>query len=181
METAYGKSPIQPHIPKRKSLIIQQQKNQIDENQLIWGMGMSRIYSHEWFQEFSDRLNSSEYYKRAARYWKGDLIFHIIGDKKSKYVPDGVHLYFWMDLYHGTCRGWEQLDSPKDKPRARYMISGKTSIWEGLIFNNREPIALILSGRLRLRGNMLKILRSAIAVRALTTVLDQVETDDKTR
>ncbi len=137
---------------------------------------MPVINTPEWYEALYNAINSSKDYEEAAKDWEGDMLFVIDGDGRSPYVPTGEKRVFYIDLHHGKCRSYKQLQR-EDEVKAAYTIRGPASVWEGILAGQQEPLQALLQGLLTLEGDMARILRYVGGVQAMVDVLNVVPTE----
>ncbi len=126
--------------------------------------------SDEWIKELCQKLNESESYSRSAKDWEGDFIFTMDPDDKHKAA------YLYMDLYHGKCRGARLLSSP-DEVSAEYVLSANFDNWRKVINGKLDPIQGMMTRKLKLKGNMMKIMRYPKAAKEIVACCALVPTD----
>ncbi len=127
--------------------------------------------SDEWVKVLMDKINESEAYRSAARTWEGDFYF-IVAPEGS--VTEPVIMY--MDLWHGECR--EAFIAEDESVRnPEFCITAPVSAWKQVITKQLDPIQALMTRRLRLRGNMMKIMRAVKAAQELVNCCTQVPTE----
>ncbi len=126
--------------------------------------------SDEWVKELCQKLNESEAYAKAAKDWEGDFIFAL--------DAGGGHeaAYLYMDLYHGKCRGARMLSSP-DEVSAAYVLSADYDNWRKVIEGKLDPIQGMMTRKLKLKGNMMKIMRYPKAAKEIVACCALVPTE----
>jgi len=123
-----------------------------------------------WIKRLGDECNSSETYRQAAKNWEGDLYF-IVEPEGNMKEP----VYMYMDLYHGQCRNAFVAEDPTSlKPE--FYISGPLSAWKQLANKKADPIKMLLTRKLSLKGNMAKVMRNARAAQALVNCSTKFKT-----
>ena len=118
-----------------------------------------------WMDALIELLNSDERYAEVAKNWEGDIYVMIDPDSSSPSQYETVA--FYLDLWHGKCRGGEYYQPvPDNTPTAVFTF--RTSMENILkIFNSElDPIQAMLTRRLKVEGNMAYLLRN------VPTVLD---------
>lgn len=123
-----------------------------------------------WIKRLGEACNNSKAYYDAAKNWEGDLYFVV--------EPEGIisePVYMYIDLYHGRCR---QAFVPEDHTslNPEFIISGPPSAWRQLADNKTDPIKMLLTRKLSLKGNMAKVMRNVRAAHALVNCSTQFET-----
>ncbi len=108
----------------------------------------------EWAKALMTALQGSAGYKDAAKKWEGDLTFII--------EPDGnmsEPRYVYLDLWHGECRDAFAMSSLAEKD-SEFKLNAPLSTWQEVIEGRLDPIMGITRGRLKVKGPMLKIIKS---------------------
>jgi putative sterol carrier protein len=127
--------------------------------------------SDEWIMELSRQLNASESYEKSAKDWEGDFVFVV--------EPDDAYdstAYLFLGLYHGKSTGAAALAS-KDEREAEFTIRGPFSTWRQVIEGKLDPIQGMMTRRLKLEGNMMKIMRYPKAAKEIVDCCALVPTD----
>jgi len=126
--------------------------------------------SAEWVAELARVLNATEAYARAASTWEGDLNFVIEG------VPGADRpVVIYIDLWHGKCRSARIADEAS-MPEARFTINAPFPNWKRVITGQIGPIPALVSGQLRLHGNLPYILRQVRAAQELVGCATCIDT-----
>ncbi|MEW5961205.1 MAG: SCP2 sterol-binding domain-containing protein [Chloroflexota bacterium] len=123
-----------------------------------------------WIKRLGEECNQSQTYYEAARNWEGDLYF-VVEPEDKQTEP----VYMYIDLYHGRCR---QAFVPEDHTRLtpEFTISGPLSAWRELADKKADPIKMLLTRKLSLKGNMAKVMRNVRAAHALVNCSTRFET-----
>jgi putative sterol carrier protein len=127
--------------------------------------------SDEWVKALSEQLNASESYERSAKDWEGDFIFVIEPDDA---YPETEYLY--LGLHHGKSPDAAMIDSP-DEREAEFVIRAPYSIWRQVIEGKLDPIQGMMTRKLKLQGNMMKIMRYPKAAKEIISCCALVPTD----
>lgn len=132
---------------------------------------MSYLFpSDAWVKALMEVANQSKAYQSAAAKWEGDLVFTI---QKGPGLPEDSYLY--MDLWHGECRSAKELQSANEE-QSEFEITAPLVTWRKVLEGQLDPIRGISSRQLKLRGSMMKILKSPRAAIELVNCARQVET-----
>ena len=123
-----------------------------------------------WTKALMHEINSSEAYRKAAKTWEGDFYFVI---DKGPGVPDDVYLY--MDLWHGECRDAFEVTDPSQKSPA-FVLSGALPAWRKVLEKKVDPIRSMMTRQLKLKGNMMQIMKVPKAATELVNCCTLVET-----
>lgn len=129
--------------------------------------------SAEWVEALKDVINSSESYRNAARTWEGDFYFVIEPDETTT-LTQPVTLY--MDLWHGECRDACVVSDPAEKS-PEFIISAPYAAWKQVVTGQLDPIKALMTRKLKLQGNLMKIMRSVKAANELVRCCTLVPTE----
>ncbi|MCZ7575187.1 MAG: SCP2 sterol-binding domain-containing protein [Ardenticatenaceae bacterium] len=130
-----------------------------------------RFPSDEWVKALMAELNKSETYREAARNWEGD--FYFVASAGPGVARD---VYLYMDLWHGECRTAYEVADPSQKS-PEFTISAPLPTWRKVIEKKLDPIQGLITRQLRLKGNMLKIMKAPKAAAELVNCCTLVETE----
>ena len=133
---------------------------------------MPTFPTDEWFQAFVEEINGSKEYAEYAATWEGDVVIHVEAEP-DKGVPGDV--YGLLDLWHGGCRGGGVVDDTRGQA-AEFLIRAPYSRWKDVILGDLEPIKALMQGKLRVRGDLPKILRYVKGTQELAHLTSFVDT-----
>jgi putative sterol carrier protein len=126
--------------------------------------------SNEWIQALSDQLNITESYQRSAKDWEGDFIFVV--------EPDDAYAgtdYLLLELYHGKSPGAGLVDSD-NLPVTEYLIKAPYSTWRKVIDGKLDPIQGMMTGQLKLQGDLMKVMRYPKAAQEIVSCCAKIPT-----
>jgi putative sterol carrier protein len=126
----------------------------------------------EWFRALAEAINASEPYRAAAADWEGDIAFVIEADP-DRGVPDDVWGY--LDLWHGACRS-ARVIAPEEGAEAAFTISATYRRWKDVVRGDLDPVRAMMQGKLRVSGDLPKILRYVQAAHELVAICGIVPT-----
>jgi len=132
---------------------------------------LAKFPSEEWINLFKDAVNSNAQYEEAAKTWEGDFLFVVKPDATLKEEQT-----FYVDLWHGKCRNVAML-KPGETKQTAFVYEGPYGNWMKLINKQIDPIQGLLTGKFKLRGDMLKVLRAVGAAKALVDTAGKVPTE----
>ncbi len=133
---------------------------------------MPKFPSQEWMDEFVSKLKVNDAYKEAAKDWEGDITF--VCSKDSSFDQD---VAMWFDLFHGDCREARFFSSLDEAPKSAFKYKGPYGNWSKLINGEIDPIMGVLTGKFKLDGPMMKIMRYTKAAKELVNTAGQIETE----
>lgn len=122
----------------------------------------AKFPSPEWVSTLEQKLNSDERYARIASKWEGDMLIIIepTGNLKE-------HLYYYFDLWHGTCRKAAALADSQGLKPAFVLTSNYDNIVK-ILTRQLDPMTAMMTHKLRVQGSMIMMMRN------VPTVLDFV-------
>ncbi len=127
--------------------------------------------SDQWIKAMMADLNASASYKLAAEKWEGD--FYFVVDPGGT-LENPVTLY--MDLWHGNCRdAFEATDPTQRTPVFR--LAGPVAIWKKVMTKKLDPMQAMMTGQLRLTGNMAMVMKNVRAAKELVESCTRIPTD----
>ena len=127
--------------------------------------------SEEWLKALVDELNSSQAYQDAAKNWEGDFYFIIEPDEglKEKVIA-------YMDLWHGECRS-ANIVTDENEHTPEFRIRAPLGKWRKVLEKKLNPIQGMLTGQLKISGNMTKIIKTPKAAIELVNCCSRVPTE----
>ncbi|MEM2023225.1 MAG: SCP2 sterol-binding domain-containing protein [Candidatus Caldarchaeum sp.] len=133
--------------------------------------------SREWFECFVEVLNNDKEYNTAAKDWEDPITLLVTN------LPPAVREFFkseqtgaWLDLYHGKCRALELVKSAEEK-QAPIIIAGSYENMKKVALGKLNPTVAVMTGQLKVKGNLAKLLANAAASSAFVNALKKVPTE----
>lgn len=134
-----------------------------------------RFGTPEWCAALEREINGSSEYRNAAARWgdgfNGNLLFAF---EKDAALPEPLHLL--LRLSDGRCDGAEFV-SGSSHPDAGFSLRGPFTLWREILERKTLAATAILTGKLRVEGEKLTLLRHAGASRALIHCTASVDTE----
>ena len=127
------------------------------------------IGTQEWADAAMQELNSSQTYKEVAKNWEGDMYVIIEPDASFKNRIIG-----YFDLWHGECRSASAINDETEKS-PQYRISGPYTVMKQLLEKKLDPVKAMMTGKLKVKGNMGQIMRMPRAALEFTNCLSTVD------
>ncbi|MHA2429772.1 MAG: SCP2 sterol-binding domain-containing protein [Promethearchaeota archaeon] len=123
--------------------------------------------SANFTKEFCETINKSLEYYHAAKGWgvgfEGSLLWLM---SASGEIKDDVKIY--LNLKDGKCLGIKLLAPNEDPPRNPILIlRAPLNIWKEMRTKRIKPNQFIMSGRLKIEGNISTIMRYSKAATEL--------------
>jgi len=131
---------------------------------------MYELGSAEWLKALKESINSSQAYADAARTWEGDFYFII--------DPGGAiekEIVMYMDLWHGACREAYPVADRSEKTPV-FVINAPESVWRKVIGKKLDPIQGLMTRQLKLKGDIVKIMKAVKAAKELVECTTRVPT-----
>lgn len=132
---------------------------------------MYRFPSNEWIKAMMQDLNQSQSYKEAAKNWEGDFYFVI---EPGGSLTETVILY--MDLWHGECRNAFEVKNP-DEIKPAFTLKGPVAIWKKVMTKQLDPMQAMMTGQLKLTGNMAMVMKNVRAAKELVESCTRIPTE----
>jgi putative sterol carrier protein len=127
--------------------------------------------SEEWVQAFVAEVNKSQAYHKAATTWEGDFYFVV---EPGPGVPQRVYMY--LDLWHGDARSGCVVADPSEKS-PEFVITATLPVWRRVLEKKLDPIQGMVTGQLKVKGTLPKIMRYTKAAIELVTCTTRVQTE----
>ena len=127
--------------------------------------------SDAWIKAMMEDLNLSAAYLEAAKNWEGDFYFVI---DPGGTLDHTVVLY--MDLWHGKCRDAYAVDDPGSKTPA-FRLTGPVATWKKVMTKKLDPMQAMMTGQLKLQGNMAMVMKNVRAAKELVESCTRVQTE----
>ena len=127
--------------------------------------------SDSWIKAMMADLNASAAYKQAAEKWEGDFYF-VVDPGGTLETP--VTLY--MDLWHGDCRNAFAVEDPTACSPV-FRLAGPVATWKKVMTKKLDPMQAMMTGQLRLTGNMAMVMKSVRAAKELVESCTRIPTD----
>jgi putative sterol carrier protein len=129
--------------------------------------------SDEWIKAMMVDLNASQAYEDSARNWEGDFFFIIEPGGK---LTEPVTLY--MDLWHGKCRDAFAVSAgDANAPDPVFRLSGPPATWKRVMTKGLDPMQALMTGQLKLKGNMSMVMRNVRAAKELVESCTRIDTE----
>lgn len=116
--------------------------------------------SQAWLTALEKRLNEDERYAHIARNWEGDLAFVIEPDDPGSSEKSAI---FYMDLWHGKCRRTAILEGLAPDQVALRLTAPRKQFLR-VVSGELDPMQAMLTRRLRVEGDMTKLLKNVPVV-----------------
>lgn len=124
--------------------------------------------SHAWVRAFQDKLNTSVSYADIAKNWEGDLLFQVE-------MPDGQSLLLYLDLWHGKCR--DAFEAKDKNQQAAFRLTAPLANFVKVLKGELDPMQAMMTGKLKVQGNMVMMMKNIPTVLEFVKVARTVETD----
>ncbi len=134
--------------------------------------------SDAWIKAMMEDLNASAAYLEAAKNWEGDFFFVV---EPGGSLPQPVTLY--MDLFHGKCREAFVVAESAAGMQAgaartpAFRLSGPVATWKKVMTRKLDPMQALMTGQLKLSGNMAVVMRNVRAAKELVESCTRIETE----
>lgn len=130
-----------------------------------------KILTEEWLDAFGKAINDNPAYHEAASWWTGDMLCVI-----QPSGPLDHEVRFFLGLHHGECTGVKLLVEGEEV-EVEFTLSGPYDNWVKIAKKELDTIQGVMSGKLRLVGNMAKLMRATRAAQEIVNSLQNVPTE----
>lgn len=127
--------------------------------------------SDEWIRAMADVVNNSESYRKSAEKWEGDFYFLV---EPGPGLDESMALY--LDLWHGEARAAGAVADESEKD-PEFVIRAPITTWRRVIEKKLDPIQGMVTGQLKLKGTMSKVMRFPKAASELVNCATEVPTE----
>ena len=127
--------------------------------------------SDPWIKALRELLNASDSYQRSAKDWEGNFIFIVEPDENFSETS-----YLLLELHHGSSPAAAMLD-PEHLPETEYTLRAPYSTWRKVVEAKLDPIQGMMTGQLKLQGNLMKIMRYPKAAQEIVACCAFVPTE----
>jgi putative sterol carrier protein len=127
--------------------------------------------SDSWIKAMMADLNTSTAYLEAAKNWEGDFLFQV---EPGGTLEEPVGLY--MDLNHGKCRDAFAVSAERPVTPV-FRLSGPVATWKKVMTKKLDPMQAMMTGQLKLTGNMATVMRNVRAAKELVESCTRIETE----
>ena len=127
--------------------------------------------TQHWMDVLHQKLNRDARYAQIASKWEGDMAFVIepTGDLTQP-------LYFYLDLWHGTCREAKIVPSLEGMSAA-FTLSATYDDINKILEGKLDPLQAMMIRKLRVQGSMAYMMRNVPTVLDFVRVAREVTTE----
>ena len=134
-----------------------------------------RFGTAEYARALRDEINGSSEYRNAASRWgvgfNGDLLFAFEADDS---LPTALHLL--LRLKAGRCEGAEFVPGPAH-PDAGFTLRAPFRLWREILERRTLAATAILTGKMKIEGDKITLLKHAGSSRSLIHCTASVPTE----
>ncbi|HEY1407994.1 MAG TPA: SCP2 sterol-binding domain-containing protein [Promineifilum sp.] len=130
-----------------------------------------RFATDEWGKALMDAVNKSDAYAKASANWEGDFYFVTTAGQG---VEKDTYLY--LDLWHGKARDAYVVSDPAAK-KVAFELRAPLDVWRKVMEKKIDPIRGIMSGQLKLKGNMMAVLKAPKSATELVACAMGIDTE----
>lgn len=133
---------------------------------------MARFPSDEWLAAFVVAIGESPSYAEAAAEWEGAVSL-VIEAEPDKGIPET--LWWCLDLWHGACRSGMSVPEAEGS-QAPFVVRAPYSRWKSVIRGQLDPIKGMMQGKLKVTGDLPRLIREVNAAAELVVLAGSVPT-----
>ena len=131
--------------------------------------------SEGWAEALTEEINTSSEYRNAADGWgvgyNGNVLLVIEPDAR---LATGLNLL--IRLSGGRCQGAAFVDDPHH-PETGFALRAPYSLWRDVLERKTMAATAILTGRMKVEGDKMTLLRHTAAHRAMVACCAEIDTD----
>lgn len=131
---------------------------------------MAFFGSAKWYQLLMDSLNNDGEFEKTAAKYEGTMT--IVVDFNGLDKPICV----WCDPYHGKIREWLFLNDPAEK-QSDFTLTADYDVWKAVCKGQQEVIKGIMGGKIKIKGNMMKLLKQTKPAIAFVNTMQNLPTE----
>ena len=135
---------------------------------------MAMFGSKDWATALKQEINESSEYRNAASKWgvdfNGNMLFVFEPDEEA---AEGWSLM--LELSGGACQSASFVDVDSH-PDAGFVLRGPFQLWREILQRKTMAATAILTGKLQVEGERMKLLKHTAANRALIHCTASVDT-----
>ena len=120
----------------------------------------------EWVAQYWKALQESADYKEVAKALEGTAALVIHPDTRAG-LDEG--LYFLGELKSKEARPIRVV-SKEEASKSDFIFMGDYLTWKAVVIGELDPVREMMRGKLKIKGNVLKLMRVARSVRVSTVV-----------
>ncbi|HPL64370.1 MAG TPA: SCP2 sterol-binding domain-containing protein [Syntrophales bacterium] len=135
-------------------------------------MAKLKAFTQEWMNAFRQRIADSKEYREIAGNWEGSVSI-IINPDPARGVPETVYLF--TDYWHGDVKDFLVCDKAKAES-ADFIMSGDYIRWKQIARKEIEATKALMQGKLKLKGNLVYVVRNVKTVNKVVDLLGEVDT-----
>ncbi|MGC8596653.1 MAG: SCP2 sterol-binding domain-containing protein [Thermocladium sp.] len=126
--------------------------------------------SREWVNRYCNELSMSEDYNKAGKGWKDPILFKVNEEAGLQFEISR----FILKLMDGKCLS---VEFPMEEhATAPFIIEASYDNWKKVIEGKINPTQAMLTGQLKVKGNMALLLRYSTAAIAMVKAAQKVPT-----
>jgi putative sterol carrier protein len=128
-----------------------------------------------WAAALAERINASSEYRNAAAKWgdgfNGNVLLAFEADST---MPSGQALL--IELEKGSCGGAAFVPDAADR-RAGFALRAPFTIWKEILLRKTMAATAILTGKMKVDGDKMTLLKHTAAHRALVACAAAIDTE----
>ncbi|MDQ6637187.1 MAG: SCP2 sterol-binding domain-containing protein [Candidatus Dormibacteraeota bacterium] len=128
-------------------------------------------FSPDWAAQFKAEVNGSEGYRKAAKGWKWTVGL-VVEAEPQKNFPEARGIV--MDLFDGEARE-VRIGTADDARACDFVLTSSYSRWKEVAQKKLDATRGMLSGKIKLKGDLATIVRYTKASQQLTEATTRVD------
>jgi putative sterol carrier protein len=117
------------------------------------GTGRLKLFSEEWASAYREAINQNQAYRSASRGWEAGAVAFILRAAPERGYPNAAAVL--LDLHRGECRAAHSRSYRQAITESAFALEGNYDTWLKLLRGEASPVAMLMSGSLKLRKGSL--------------------------
>ncbi len=131
--------------------------------------------SEEWIKDYCSRLSTSTEYGRLGKGWQEPIQFKV-DDLANININLGFKSFI-LNLKDGKCEGYRLVGD--DAESAPFVLNATYSNWKKILEGKVNPTQAMLTGILKVKGNMMLLMKYAAAATEMVKTAESISTEFK--
>ena len=128
-----------------------------------------------WAAALAERINASSEYRNAAAKWGDGFNGNVLLAFEADAAMPSSHALL-IELAKGTCANAAFVSNPSD-PRAGFALRAPFTVWKEILLRKTMAATAILTGKMKVDGDKMTLLKHTAAHRALVACAAAIDTE----
>lgn len=129
--------------------------------------------SEEWIARLKVEINASEEYRQSAAEWEAGDVCYVVNPNPALGLNEAYCIR--LDLLRGECREAQHVGLDEGLT-AKFQIFADYDRWKQLIQGKLDPIAALMMGKIKAKGDLPTIIKHTRAAKDLVACTTKIDT-----